>query len=112
MFEFHDSTENEMYRKIFQEKESMWLELMDKALDNKSWSDKEIKDVLHSIQEFVWGDFPEKRVINAESLRYALDNMTRVAIALSNGQKNIDRHYITHKLYQVLKNLKTKDITL
>lgn len=112
MFEFHDSTDNEMFRKIFQEKETMWLELMDKALDNKSWSEKEIRDVLHSIQEFVWGDFPEKRVINPEALRYALDNMTRVALSLSNGQKNIDRHYITHKLYQVLRNLKNQEPAL
>ncbi|HEY3423886.1 MAG TPA: hypothetical protein VGL27_03750 [Negativicutes bacterium] len=105
MSEFHDSTDEEMLRKIIKEKKTTWLALMDKSLNNKNWSEEEIRYVLRSVQDFISGDFPEKRLISAESLRQALDNMTRVALSLSN-KSGIDRQYITRKLCQVLSNLK------
>jgi hypothetical protein len=103
--QFHDHTDDINKYGRFREKEEKWSELIKKAETNQSWTTDEIEFVLYSIQDFLFGDFPQEREIPVEKMRSALDHMTRVALARKKESEPGERRYITTKLCIVLKEL-------
>lgn len=105
---YHDSLINDSeLAQIIKKKELKWATLKEQYKEtSSSWEMQDIGEVLHSIQEYVFLDFPKNKEITNEQLRLALDNMTRVAINLFEcGNSEVTREYLTGKLFLVLKYL-------
>jgi hypothetical protein len=105
---YHDDIDDLQVMLLRLKKEKEWERLKTKWEKGDFWTLEEIHYVIHSIQEYLYCDFPEKKSIEMKQLRGAFDAMTRVAAHLlycsTNSLDDINP-YTTNNLIWALRQL-------